>query len=139
AGTGGTAISLGGANNLFVMNGPTATMSGSAVGSGTDTFRFDGDGANTFDMSQIGAGWTLLDKQGSSNWTLTGTASYSGPVTVNAGTLLVNGDLRTASGVTVSAGGTLGGNGFVPNTVINSGGTLSPGNSIGLMTVNGTL
>src|SRR5439155_9529008 len=39
---------------------------------------------------------------------------------------------------TVNAGGTLGGNGIVGNTIIN-GGTLSPGNSIGTLTVQGSL
>ena len=38
----------------------------------------------------------------------------------------------------MNAGGTLGGNGIVGNTTIN-GGTLAPGNSIGLLTVQGSL
>ena len=50
----------------------------------------------------------------------------------------MNGSIVTSSGVTVNPGGTLGGNGFVPSTVIN-GGTLSPGNSPGLLTVVGDL
>lgn len=137
-GTGGSAVSLGGANNRFIMSGPAATLTGQAVGSGTDTFRFAGSGSNSFDISQIGAGWTLLDKTGSSIWSLTGTATYAGPVTVNGGTLAVNGDLSSASSLTVNAGGTLGGNGTVGSTVVN-GGTLAPGNSIGLLTVSGSL
>lgn len=137
-GTGGSAVSLGDANNLFVMSGPAATLTGQAVGSGTDTFRFAGAGSNSFDVSQIGLGWALLDKTGSSNWTLTGMSTYAGPVTVNGGTLSVNGNLASASSLTVNAGGTLGGNGTVGSTVIN-GGTLAPGNSIGLLTVSGSL
>ena len=73
-GTGGTAVQLAGANNLFVMDGPTAALTGQAIGSGTDTFRLGGGGSNTFNAGQIGAGWTLLDKAGASTWTLTGTA-----------------------------------------------------------------
>ncbi|HEV2158179.1 autotransporter outer membrane beta-barrel domain-containing protein [Bradyrhizobium sp.] len=137
-GTGGTAVLLNGANSLFVMSGPAATLTGLAVGSGSDTFRFAGTGSNSFDVSQIAAGWTLLDKTGSSIWTLTGTSTYAGPVTVNGGTLAVNGNLSAASGVTVDAGGTLGGNGTVGSTIVN-GGTLAPGNSIGLLTVSGSL
>jgi uncharacterized protein with beta-barrel porin domain len=38
----------------------------------------------------------------------------------------------------VNAGGTVGGTGILPNTTIN-GGTLSPGLSIGTLTVNGNL
>jgi autotransporter-associated beta strand protein len=94
-------------------------------------------------VSQIGPaaqyqGFGTFNKVGSSTWTLTGTSSYAGPVNVNAGTLSVNGDISSASAVTVNAGGTLGGNGTVGNTTIN-GGTLAPGNSIGLLTVNGHL
>ena len=132
-GTGGAAVIFGGTNNLFIMSGPTAALTGQAVGSGTDTFRFAGSGSNSFNVSQIAAGWTLLDKTGSSIWSLTGTSTYAGPVTVNGGTLAVNGNISSASSLTVNAGGTLGGNGIVGATVIN-GGTLAPGNSIGTLT-----
>jgi hypothetical protein len=57
---------------------------------------------------------------------------------VNGGILTVNGSIVSSSGVTVNTGGTLGGNGVVGNTTIN-GGTLAPGNSIGLLTVQGSL
>ena len=39
-GTGVSAVRLGGANNLFIMDGPGAALTGLAIGSGTDTFRF---------------------------------------------------------------------------------------------------
>jgi len=125
-------------NNVLIMSGPSATLTGQAIGSGTDTFRFAGSGSNSFDIGQIDAGWTLLDKVDSSNWSLTGTSTYAGPVTINGGTLSVNGDLTSASGISVNAGGALGGNGTVGNTTI-SGGTLAPGNSVGTLTVNGNL
>ena len=70
--------------------------------------------------------------------TLSGINTYLGATTVNAGTLSVNGSTATSSLTTVNAGGTLGGNGTVGNTAI-SGGVLAPGNSIGLLTVNGNL
>ncbi|MGN6305649.1 MAG: autotransporter outer membrane beta-barrel domain-containing protein, partial [Mesorhizobium sp.] len=125
-------------NNVLIMSGPSATLTGQAIGSGTDIFRFAGSGSNSFDVGQIDAGWTLLDKIGSSNWSLTGTSTYAGPVTVNGGILSVNGDLTSASDISVNAGGALGGNGTVGNTTI-SGGTLAPGNSVGMLTVNGNL
>jgi uncharacterized protein with beta-barrel porin domain len=137
-GTSGVAVILGGANNSFVMTSAGAALTGSAIGSGTDTFRLAGSADNSFDVSQIGAGWTLLDKTGTSNWTLTGTGTYGGPVTVNGGTLSVNGNLSSAASLAVNAGGTLGGTGTVGNTTI-SGGTLAPGNSIGTLTVSGGL
>nr|WP_249816290.1 autotransporter domain-containing protein [Bradyrhizobium sp. 138] len=115
------------------MTGPAAALTGQAIGSGTDTFRFAGTGSNSFDVSQIGAGWALLDKTGSSVWTVTGTSTYAGPVTVNGGTLAVNGDLSSAGSLTVNAGGMLGGSGIAGAVAVN-GGTLAPGNSIGTLT-----
>ncbi|WP_210253442.1 Ig-like domain-containing protein [Antarcticirhabdus aurantiaca] len=62
---------------------------------------------------------------------LTGTNTYTGPTTVQAGTLLVNGSI--VSPTTVKAGGTLGGSGQLGTVTIESGGTLSPGNSPGIL------
>jgi autotransporter-associated beta strand protein len=59
-------------------------------------------------------------------------------VEIDGGTLRVDGSIATSSLTTVNAGATLGGNGIVADTVIN-GGTLSPGNSIGTLTVQGSL
>ena len=67
--------------------------------------------------------------------TTTNAGALNGGAVVNGGLLAVNG---TAAAVTVNAGGTLGGNGIVGNTTIN-GGVLSPGNSVGLLTVQGNL
>ena len=57
---------------------------------------------------------------------------------IDGGTLRVAGSIASSSMTIVNAGATLGGNGIVGNTTIN-GGTLSPGNSIGLLTVQGSL
>ena len=80
-----------------------------------------------------------LEKVGTGTLILSGTNTYTGTTTVNDGKLIVNGSIVTSSGVTVNTGGTLGGNGFVPTTVIKDGGTLSPGNSIGVITVVGDI
>src|SRR5262249_12217795 len=77
-----------------------------------------------------------LIKQGAGLLNLAGNNSYTGPTTVNAGALSVNGIL--ASSVTVNSGGMIGGNGTVGGLVSN-GGTFAPGNSIGTLTVNGNL
>ncbi len=108
--------------------------------SAADTFRLGGTGNASFDASSIGTqyqGFGAFEKTGSSNWTLTGTATQVNAWSVNAGTLSVNGNLSVST-ITVNAGATLGGNGTVGNTTIN-GGTLAPGNSIGTLTVQGNL
>ena len=80
-----------------------------------------------------GAG--ALQQNGSGKTILTAASTYTGPTTVNAATLIVNGSL--ASGVTVN-GGLFGGSGQVASLTLN-GGALSPGNSIGTMTIIGNL
>ena len=65
----------------------------------------------------------------------TNAGALNGGAVVNGGLLMVDG---TAAAVTVNPGGTLAGNGIVGNTTID-GGVLSPGNSIGLLTVQGNL
>ncbi len=133
----------GGTNVLEIQSG--ATFTGNVVAnSAADTLRWGGSTNSTFDVSTIGAAgqfrtFGVFEKAGTSNWTLTGTSTYTGATTVNAGTLSVNGSIATSSGVTVNNGGTLGGTGTLPGTVINSGGTLAPGNSVGTLQVNGNL
>jgi fibronectin-binding autotransporter adhesin len=75
-------------------------------------------------------------KQGAGRLNYTGTGNLSGPTTVAAGTLSVNGSLMN-SAVTVQNGGTLGGNGTVGATTILAGGAIAPGNSLGTLHING--
>ena len=138
--TGGTAaIMFSGSGNTLTLL-PSSVISGNVLGAGSDTIQLGGAGAATFDASQLGAaaqyqGFGTANKIGSSAWTLTGSGTFAGRVNVNDGTLSVNGNLSSASILTVNAGGTLGGNGIVGATLIN-GGTLAPGNSIGTLTMS---
>lgn len=93
----------------------------------SDLLTFGGSITGPGQLMQTGSGTTLL----------TGTSTYSGPTSVNAGTLGVNGSIT--SQVFVNAGGTLGGDGTVGSTTINNAGVLSPGNSVGTLTVQGNL
>jgi hypothetical protein len=131
----------GGTNILQLQAGSTIT--GNVVGTGGDMLALGGAINSTFDISTVGAtqqyqGFSALQKTGISNWTVTGTQTATAAWSVNAGVLTVNGDISSSSGVTVNAGGTLGGVGIVSTTAVN-GGTLAPGNSTALLTVAGNL
>jgi autotransporter-associated beta strand protein len=135
--TGGTSICF--CSILQLGNGGTT---GSIVGDVTNggTLIFNRSNAYTF-AGVISDDFTDPGKvvqNGSGNTILTGINTYTGATTVNAGMLSVNGSITSSSLTTVNAGGMLGGDGIVGDTTIN-GGTLAPGNSIGLLTVQGSL
>jgi outer membrane autotransporter protein len=94
----------------------------------SDSYSFDGAISGPGQVVQFGTGRTVL----------TAANTYSGPTFVNGGTLSVNGSIAS-SPVFVNFGSTLGGNGTVGPTMILPGGVLSPGNSVGTLTVNGNL
>lgn len=98
----------------------TSTWTGSIVNSGAFTNN---------------AGGTVSGLLTNTSGTTMNAGALNGGAVVNGGLLIVDG---TAAAVAVHAGGTLAGNGIVGNTTIN-GGVLSPGNSIGLLTVQGNL
>jgi autotransporter-associated beta strand protein len=75
-----------------------------------------------------------LRKLGTGSLVLSGSNTYTGATTVEQGSLLVNGQLST-SAVTVQSGGLLGGSGTLGNVNVLAGGTFSPGNSPGLISV----
>ncbi len=90
-----------------------------------------------------GGGNLDLTKSGSGVLTLSGNNPYANGTTIDGGTLLVNNTSGSGTGtgdVTVNSGGTLGGKGIITgNVTVNSGGALSPGASIGTLTLNGNL
>ncbi|MEA2877704.1 MAG: subtilase-type serine protease [Hyphomicrobiales bacterium] len=94
--------------------------------------------SNIYDFDAVISGTGAVQQNGTGTTIFGATHSYTGATSVNAGTLIVNGSIATSSGVTVNTGGTLGGTGTLPKTTIN-GGTLSPGNSIGTISINGSL
>ena len=74
-----------------------------------------------------------LRKIENGTWTLTGTNTYTGATTLNAGTLRINapGSLHASSTVTVNAA-TLGGDGSIGGSVIvNASGRVAPGSTTG--------
>jgi autotransporter-associated beta strand protein len=135
-------LTLTGTNSYgTTMINPTATLqigAGSTAGTlGTGNVTDNGslalDRSDSITLTNAIAGGGSLSQNGPGQVTLAAAETYTGPTTVNAGTLLVNGSSASASAVTVN-GGTLGGNGSVGGTVqVNSGGTVTPGNTPGIL------
>jgi autotransporter-associated beta strand protein len=130
--TGGTTIVAG---TLQLGNGgASGSILGNVVDNGilafnrSDTYTFGGIISGPGGVVQFGSGKTIL----------TAVNTYTGSTFVNGGTLSVNGSIAS-SPVFVNVGGTLGGNGTVGPTMILAGGMLSPGNSVGTLTVSGNL
>jgi len=138
-----TAISFtGGLNVLELQAG--STINGNVVAfSAADTLRLGGISNATFDVSQIGSqylGFGVLQKGGSSTWTLTGTNSASTPWTIAAGTLQVNAAIANAP-ITVNGTATLAGTGTIGGLTVHNGAVFMPGTQgvSGTMTITANL
>ena len=127
-GSSGGSMSLGGSESVGSLAG------GFNVSLGSATLNTGNDNTSTT-YSGIVSGSGGLTKAGTGTFTLSGSSSYTGATAVNGGRLLVNGQLGNTA-VAVNASGLLGGSGTILGGVtVNSSGTLSPGNSPGVLTV----
>jgi uncharacterized protein with beta-barrel porin domain len=130
SGSNGLAIDMGAGNDTLNLGTGSNIIGQIDGGVGTDTINLAGVGSLTNT-----ANFELLNVQ-SGSWTLTGTQTFASGTTVSSGAnLFVNGTLNGP--LSVLSGGLLGGTGTVGNTTVS--GTLSPGNSIGTLTVQGNL
>jgi outer membrane autotransporter protein len=122
--TGGTVISGG------TLKGDTTALQGDITNNDSLIFDQTADGTYAGDISGIGT----VAKSGGGTLTLTGASTCSGALTMQAGRVVVNGGF--AGPVHVQANTILGGSGAVG--ALASSGRVSPGNSIGTLTVNGS-
>jgi autotransporter-associated beta strand protein len=132
---GNTAIESNGSAEL-VIGGLSGTLGTVRNGGATNTvLRVGGADQDTTFAGTItnggGSGVLSMIKEGAGDLVLSGTGNnYSGPTSVNEGSLIVSGAI-TASPIAVNAGGTLGGSGSVTAITLGAGGSISPGNTDG--------
>jgi len=98
----------------------------------------NGDGSFGGSISNA-VGTTNFIKTGTGTQVLGGASTYTGTTTVAAGVLVVNGDISTSSLVTVMDGAALQGTGTVGSMLVSDVGHVAPGNSIGTLTIMGSM
>jgi autotransporter-associated beta strand protein len=131
------------ANNGLVWDGVNSIVLGALSGSGNianggGALSVGNNSSNTT-YSGVLSGTGSLMKMGTGTFTLSGANTYTGPTMINSGTLRLSGSIGAGSGVTV-AGGTLSGTGQIYSPVsVLAGGILSPGGSVGTLTISNTL
>ena len=123
-------------NAGFGLDADGATFTGNILLNANLQVEPDGDASGgtavTLTGNISGAGGLQIDGAPNRGVLISGTNTYGGTTTVNAGTLIVNGDNSAAMGVlTVASGATLAGNGTIggASTVL---GTHTPGTSPGV-------
>ncbi|HZZ26377.1 MAG TPA: autotransporter domain-containing protein [Pirellulales bacterium] len=130
--TGTTTINTG---TLQVGNGGTTGSIGTGAVINEGALIYDRSDPVTVANAISGVG--SFTQNGTGLLSLGGTDTYTGPSTVNAGQLNVDGS-TTSNNTTVASGATLGGIGTINGNVSNSG-TISPGNSGSTANTTGTL
>lgn len=110
------------------------TLSGSGnILIGSQTLTVDQGSNQTYAGVISGLGGSLI-KTGSGALTLTGNNTYTGPTTVAQGSLYINGS--SASPLNISSGAILRGTGTFSSIILESGATIAPGNSVGIITAS---
>jgi fibronectin-binding autotransporter adhesin len=138
-GGGGTTV-IGGANPLEFSGTQNLTTLWSTGAAAIQTFDISNTGLTTFSGTlQEQAGSAGIVKQGAGTLVLSGNNTYTGPTTVTAGQLLINGSTGGDT-ITVASGATLGGNGILAagsgGSTLEVNGVLAPGSSAGILTSN---
>lgn len=139
------------AGSKLIISGPFSPSATWIAGFPYYTLDGAGDGEITSDLingSSFNNMTNSLWKLGAGTWTLSGSNTYIGHTVISNGTLVVNGSIlgtNTAPmpagfyvGCLVRSSGKLAGNGLIRCGVTNAG-TLSPGTSIGTLTISNNL
>jgi autotransporter-associated beta strand protein len=129
---------LGGAIPIDVINLLAGTLKDVAqINSGSNVVK-SGAGTLTLAGTNTYTGNTLVD---AGTLTVEGVVSNSAAFTVNGGILLVNGQIGNGSNTIVASSGTLGGSGVInaSSSSVSPGAILSPGVSIGTLTISNSV
>ena len=134
----GANLDLAGLDQIVGSLSGAGTVTNSSVSSPA-TLTAGGDNSSTTfsGIIQDGASAMAFTKIGTGILTFTGSNTYSGATTVDAGALAVNGSI--VSPTTVQSGGILMGTGTLGPVSVLGGGIYAPGNSIGTQTLIGNL
>ncbi len=128
-------------SNAMTFSGPVTLNGNDSQGGATNRFFQIANTALTTlsgAISDSGLGYGFV-KTGNGTLALTGIETYTGPTLITNGTLQVNGQLGSGA-VTVATNAALGGRGTVNGPVsVLAGGSLTPGDSIGTLTINNNL
>lgn len=89
-------------------------------------------------LTGVVSGSGTFGKTGAGSLVLSGNNTHTGTTAVQAGTLVVNGTLASTNTM-VQNGATLGGSGSLARATVQQGGTISPGNSPGTLTLTNGL
>lgn len=118
------------------------TSSGAEVNLGALSYSgaFENKGLGATKVNEtIGTSISSVSQSGGGRLELNAVNSYTGNTSVSGGELSVNGSIASSSLTTVLTTGTLKGSGIAGNTLISGFGTINPGNSPGLLTIDGDL
>ena len=112
----------------------TITLGRDIILDGSGTLAADADTTFTIDKPitdyQTSAASTLI-KSGLGTLVLSAANTYTGPTWINNGVLAIDGSVMST--VSVNQGAKLGGNGVLGALLVNAGGTVAPGHSIGTL------
>ena len=140
----GATLDLGGGSQQVSSLSDSAAGSGGSIinsGSTASTLTLSPSGVSTTFSGTIQGGGTMgsigLVMSGSGTQVLAGSNTYTGPTTINAGKLIVNGSL--VSPVTVNHGAMLGGTGSLRSVTISLSSVIAPGSPLGTLTLSGSL